>query len=116
MNPVVRIVVWWKRHEQYHEDGYCSGGYPDGVLDDENYTIVTIPVSEYRAGRRGGISLKQLGINQQYACAAYREFGHCPDTYEYCSGRSWRRVTSAEFESPADEELVKHIKWVAHNS
>jgi hypothetical protein len=110
---VVNIMVWWEMYEQYHSDGYCSGGYPYGERTDQDWTNVQIPVSEYKAGRRGGISLKQFTtINQEYACESYREFGHCPDTYKYCAGRSWKRAVSAKFASPADEELVRHITWV----
>jgi hypothetical protein len=109
---VVNIRIWWDFHEESHGGGYCSGEEidPNLTVDYTASAVVQVPVSQYRAGRRGGICLTQFGShNKTWSCKAERVWGGSG----YCSGGrgSWKRVTRAEFVSEADAELVRHVKF-----
>jgi hypothetical protein len=108
---VVNIKIWCEWHEESHGVGYCSGEEIDPRLTHNcvRVKVVQIPISEYKAGRRGGICLTQFHEhNKLWACRGERLLGDSG----YCNGNSWQSVTRAEFISKADAELVKDIKWV----
>ncbi len=107
---VVNIKIWFRRYEESHGDGYCSGEEINPELTtDQIYTVVVpVPLSQYRAGRHGGICLTQFTkYNKTWSCHSERMCGGSG----YCSGGtgSWQRVTRAEFVSPADEVQVHRM-------
>ena len=107
----VNIKVWWTCHQESHGMGYCSGEEADDELT-QHWTIqrvVEVPIDEYKAGRNGGISLRQFEpFDKRWSCESERR----GDGSGYCQSNSYYRVMKAKFVTQADADKVKHIQRV----